>query len=309
MFTRGEMSNIWTFDNRSPSALSPGVEKAFNARGLRDLQTRFLDLRRDKEDWAGLIKLARIRAAKVPEDADALFDQGSACRKLEKVTESEEALRKGMKMVALDERDRYREILTFVLAHLGRFKEALEMAERTALPTYPTAYVYAVAKDAKKATEAIRARSIPERRHALGSLRSSCYHRLMTKPIVEVNVESTDGKKGKARAVFDTGSHVTIIREDCVPAGAVVVPREEPRETKTAAQGGTHHITGSLGLAITIGDRTIEDLAMVSPDLSQQMLIGSGTMQKWDITIRNKDGHTHVEIPKDMNHPDIREVD
>jgi len=58
-----------------------------------------------------------------------------------------------------------------------------------------------------------------------------------------------------------------------------------------------------------IGDRLIESQALVSPDLSQEMIIGAGTMQEWDITIRNQNGHTEVVVGKDLRDPDVQEVD
>ena len=131
---------------------------------------------------------------------------------------------------------------------------------------------------------------------------------LMTKPIIDVELESMDGYKGAARAVFDSGSHSTLIREDCLPKGTVMGRRKKRLVFKTAAKGGTLEIVGGVVLIITIGDRMIRDEALVSPDLSQEMIIGAGTMQKWDITLRNTNGRTQVEIPKDLNDPDIQEV-
>ena len=132
---------------------------------------------------------------------------------------------------------------------------------------------------------------------------------LMSKPIVEVELETLGGLKGRARAVFDSGSHSTLIREDCLPKGALLERREKPLRFKTAARGGTLDVVGGVVLIIKVGDRLIRDEALVSPDLSQEMIIGAGTMQKWDITLRNTNGRTQVEIPKDLNDPDFQEVD
>lgn len=131
----------------------------------------------------------------------------------------------------------------------------------------------------------------------------------MSKPVLDVSLESLDGMTGRALAVIDTGSHRTLIREDCVPKGASVVRSPRPSEMKTAAKGGKLHIVGGLILTIMIRDRMIQDDAFVSPDLSQEMIIGAGTMQKWDITIRNENGHTEVVVGKDLRDPDIQEVD
>lgn len=131
----------------------------------------------------------------------------------------------------------------------------------------------------------------------------------MAKPILDVELETLDGKKGRAKAVFNYGSRSTIIPEDRLPMGTVMGRREKPLQFRTAARGGTLDIVGGVVLVIAVDGRMIRDEALVSPDLSQEMIIGSGTMQKWDITLRNENGHARVEVPKDLNDPDIQEVD
>ncbi|HEY3236625.1 MAG TPA: retropepsin-like aspartic protease [Polyangiaceae bacterium] len=131
----------------------------------------------------------------------------------------------------------------------------------------------------------------------------------MSKPILEVLIETLDARHGHVRALFDTGAHPTIIREDCLPEGSAILRRPAPLHMRTAAQGGTLDIIGGTILIVSVGDRRIQDEALVSPNLSQELLIGAGTMQKWDISIRNENGATRVEIGRDLDHPDIQEVD
>ena len=131
----------------------------------------------------------------------------------------------------------------------------------------------------------------------------------MSKPIAEVLITTQDELIAKARAVFDTGSFFTILRQDKLPAGAAVVWKRIPREFSTAASGGKLRATAELVMAITIGEKTIEDSVLVSPDLAQEMLIGAGTMQKWDITIQNKNGETAIIVGRDLSDPDITEID
>lgn len=131
----------------------------------------------------------------------------------------------------------------------------------------------------------------------------------MSKPILDVAIATLEQKSAHVRAVFNTGAHLTIIREDRLPPGAAVLRSPAPRQLRTAAQGGTLAIVGGTILVMTIGDRMIQDEALVSPNLAQEMLIGAGTMQKWDITIRTQNGHTTVEVGRDLRDPDIQEVD
>jgi hypothetical protein len=131
----------------------------------------------------------------------------------------------------------------------------------------------------------------------------------MTKPMLEVGLETFGGKTGSARAVFDTGSYQSLIREDRVPPGAVVDRPPTPVKLRTAAQGGKLHVVGAVVMTITIGNRMIQDDVLVSPDLSEEMLIGAKTMQAWDITIRSHNGHTEVVVGLDLRDPDVQEVD
>lgn len=131
----------------------------------------------------------------------------------------------------------------------------------------------------------------------------------MSKPIREITITTLDEKTGSVKAVFDSGSFYSIVREDKVPAGAMIVWRSVPKEFKTAAQGGKLIVTGEIPLVITIGDKMVEDSILVSPHLGQEMLIGAKTMQAWDISIVNENGNTEIVIRHDMRDPDIIEVD
>ena len=131
----------------------------------------------------------------------------------------------------------------------------------------------------------------------------------MSKPILEIQITTPDEKSGKVKAVFDSGSFYTFLREDKVPVGASVLKRKQPRTFRAAAKGTFFRATGELPLVLTIGNREVDDVALVSSDLSQEMLVGAGTMQKWDISIVNRQGKTTVNVGRDMRDPDITEID
>jgi len=95
---------------------------------------------------------------------------------------------------------------------------------------------------------------------------------VMSKPIREVQIKAATGSKGSVDAVVDSGSFYTIIREDRIPPEG----------------------------------RWIRDEALVSPHLGSDMLIGAKTMQAWDITIKNKNGHTTVHVGRDMSDADVQ---
>lgn len=131
----------------------------------------------------------------------------------------------------------------------------------------------------------------------------------MSKPILDIEIKTLDDKAATVKAVFDSGSFYTILREDRVPSSASIVRGKSPRMLRAAAKGSQLAAIGEVSLVLTIGNRQIDDVALVSPDLSQEMIVGAGTMQKWDISIVNRNGHTEVTVGRDMHDPDITEVD
>ncbi len=131
----------------------------------------------------------------------------------------------------------------------------------------------------------------------------------MSKPVMEVVVRSMLGGRAKVRAVFDTGSHFSIIQESKLPARTTVLGYPKPERLKTAARGGRLEITGTTVLYIQIGRKVVRHEVLVSPELSQEMLIGAGTLQEWDICVRNGGGRTRVTVGRDVRDPEVTEVD
>ena len=131
----------------------------------------------------------------------------------------------------------------------------------------------------------------------------------MSKPIVEVSLRSIEGGRSKARAVFDTGSYYSIIQAAKLPPRTQVLRYHKAEQFKTAAHGGRLEVTGATLLFIQVGKKVIRHEVLVSPNLSQEMRIGAGAMQAWDITIHNGGGRTRVTVGKDVRDPDVTEVD
>jgi len=131
----------------------------------------------------------------------------------------------------------------------------------------------------------------------------------MTKPILSITVQTVDERQAGVRAVFDTGSHFSIIKESCLPPGTPILRYTTPKEYKTASRRGRLSVTAATQLVMNVGDRMIQDEVLISPDLGQEMLVGAGTMQKWGVSIRNENGRTTVIVGRDLRDPDITEVD
>jgi len=132
---------------------------------------------------------------------------------------------------------------------------------------------------------------------------------IMSKPVLDIILTTPDEATASVKAVFDTGSFYSILREDKVPPGSRVIPRKTPRTFRAAAIGMTLRATGELPVMLAIGDRKIDDVVLVGADLAQEMLIGAGMMQKWDISIITRKGRTEVVVGWDMRDPDLTEVD
>lgn len=131
----------------------------------------------------------------------------------------------------------------------------------------------------------------------------------MSKPVLDVVIITPEGARARAKAVLDSGSYYTIVREEIIPKRATVVRYPAPRVLGTAGRGGKIRMVGVIVLDVAIAGKQIHTDAFVSPDLNRDMLIGAGTMQAWDISIVNRNGSTKVVVGRDRRDPDITEVD
>lgn len=131
----------------------------------------------------------------------------------------------------------------------------------------------------------------------------------MSKPILDVKITTSDDRTARVKAVLDSGSFYSIVREDVLPSGSLPIRFLTPRPFGTASKGGQLQATGEQPLIVTIGRKNIRVLTYVSPDLNKEMILGAGAMQEWDISIVNKSGRTTVNVGRDMNDPDLTEID
>ena len=127
----------------------------------------------------------------------------------------------------------------------------------------------------------------------------------MSKPILNIEFITPDDKKGEAKALFDSGSFPTILRENMLPKGTKLLTYKKKREFGLADRKGKIEVTASITLIIKIGNKMIETSAFISPDLKRELLIGARTMQTWDISIKNKNGKTFIVVGLDMRDEDI----
>ncbi len=128
------------------------------------------------------------------------------------------------------------------------------------------------------------------------------------KPIQKVIIETLEGNIKTVDALFDSGSFYNIIRRDKLPVTKNIYFYDTPRKFGTAAQNTSLQIIGKTDLIVELDNHRFDDPFLISDSLSRNMIIGAGTMQKWDITIINKKGNTEIKVGRDMRDPEITEV-
>ena len=131
----------------------------------------------------------------------------------------------------------------------------------------------------------------------------------MSKPIVEAVLSTPDGARVTVQALVDSGSFYTIVRESMLPPQAARFPVRVPMRLGTAGRDGTLQVVSETILEVTLCGKTIRIPAFLSPDLRREMLIGAGAMQDWEIAIANDNGRTRVVVGRDVNDPEVTEVD
>lgn len=95
------------------------------------------------------------------------------------------------------------------------------------------------------------------------------------------------GDKGETRleVLFDTGASASFIRSDVVNKIATTLKLPSP-ETYTLADGiGKLRVTETAVLYVYVEGVRISDNFIVSPRLSEPVIIGASTLQKWRVKL------------------------
>jgi hypothetical protein len=131
----------------------------------------------------------------------------------------------------------------------------------------------------------------------------------MSKPVRLIPFRTTQGYEGIAQAVIDSGSFYSLIRRDLLPRSLRLSRRNLPAALRAATKRSRLRIAGSVDLVLTIEGKRILDMVLVSRDLGRDMIVGAHAMQAWDISIRNRNGHTKIVVGHEMREREITEVD
>lgn len=95
------------------------------------------------------------------------------------------------------------------------------------------------------------------------------------------------GSKGEQKlyALFDTGSTYSCIREDLAEKIGLLDKLPESRYFGTASENQYLKVESGMRLDFEINDLVLSDEFMVVPQLSEEVIIGATTMQKWRIKL------------------------
>lgn len=91
------------------------------------------------------------------------------------------------------------------------------------------------------------------------------------------------GRKGsqEVTALFDGGATYSRIQPQLAAALEIVLPLPEPREFSTAKEGEKVTAHGRVSLDFHINGYRFSDEFMLIPSLSEPVIIGAATLQKW----------------------------
>lgn len=95
------------------------------------------------------------------------------------------------------------------------------------------------------------------------------------------------GDKGRMHVdgVFDTGATYSFIRRDMAEILATLIPLDEPLSFETAEEGRSVIVRDRVALTFLIGGYRFSDEFMVLDDLSEPVIIGATSMQKWRLKL------------------------
>jgi len=95
------------------------------------------------------------------------------------------------------------------------------------------------------------------------------------------------GSKGevKREAIFDSGATYSCIHPELAEKLGTIDPLPEPMEFSTAEEGRTVIARGAVRLNFHIGEYRFSDEFMVIEGLSNGVIIGAATLQKWRLKL------------------------
>lgn len=96
-----------------------------------------------------------------------------------------------------------------------------------------------------------------------------------------------EGSKGQAEAValFDSGASYSCIQPGIAEKLGIIEILPRPMKSATATNGDTLTATQTIRLDFYVDGNRLSDEFMLIPGLSEQVIIGAATLQKWRIKL------------------------
>jgi predicted aspartyl protease len=96
-----------------------------------------------------------------------------------------------------------------------------------------------------------------------------------------------EGSKGEKvlYALFDSGANLSCINEEFAEEITELIPFLHPRRLATASEHHFIEITNAIRADFYFEDIQLSDEFLVVPQLSEEVIIGAATMQKWRIKL------------------------
>lgn len=96
----------------------------------------------------------------------------------------------------------------------------------------------------------------------------------------EIELVGSRGRK-RVRGLFDSGATYSCIGRELAEVLEILTPLPEPMSFETAERGRTLEAREHVSLIFYIDGYRFSDEFMVLPELSEEVIIGASTMQKW----------------------------
>ena len=94
-----------------------------------------------------------------------------------------------------------------------------------------------------------------------------------------------DNGRNELKALFDSGSTYSCLNPDTAEKLSTSLKLPDPIDVETADKGHFIRIEDSVRLDFYLNNLRLTDEFMVVPGLSEEVIIGATTMQKWKIKL------------------------
>ncbi|MCL6448727.1 MAG: retropepsin-like domain-containing protein [Armatimonadetes bacterium] len=96
----------------------------------------------------------------------------------------------------------------------------------------------------------------------------------------EIELVGSKGRK-KIKGLFDSGATYSCISRELAKELEVLIPLAEPLRFETAEKGKELEAKERVTLDFHLNGYRFSDEFMVLPELSEEVILGAATMQKW----------------------------